>query len=137
MYVCNYTHIGGCTLNWEMLTARSMLAVINRVVMKVGGAEGIPETGKAKPFVTATGSLCSGRNFIIFLDRDSHRLIRMLRTKEEMQIGCVREFQGIFSFLGLNKIIFLKDELFRLLQSHGGREGNQGRRNLVDVSFWK
>lgn len=62
---------------------RSMHTVMNRVVMKVGGTEGIPETGKAKPFIAATGILCSGRNFIIFLDRDSHRLIRILQTKEK------------------------------------------------------
>lgn len=62
---------------------RSMHAVMNCVVMKVGGTEGIPKTGRAKPFITTTDILCSGGNFVIFLDRDSHGLINELQTKEK------------------------------------------------------
>lgn len=55
---------------------RSMRTVMNCVMMKVGGTEGIPKTGRAKPFITTTDNLCSSRNFIIFLDHDSHGLIK-------------------------------------------------------------
>jgi len=65
-----------CVLNWEILMVRSMQTVTNCVVMKVGGTEGIPNTCRAKPFITTTDSLCSGRNFVIFLDYDSHGLIK-------------------------------------------------------------
>lgn len=117
---------------------RSMHTIMNCVVMKVGGTEGIPKTGSAKPFITTTDILCSGRIFILFLDHDSHGLIDLIANKGIIQISCVHDFQGIFSFLGLKENgIFLENDLFRLLQSHGEGRGNQGRRNLMDVSFWK
>lgn len=54
---------------------RSMHAVMNCVVMEVGGTEGIPKMGRAKPFIITTDILYSGRNFIIFLIHNSHGLI--------------------------------------------------------------
>lgn len=86
-----------------MVVVRSTRTVMGCVLMREGGTEGIPGTGKAKPFITVTDTSCSGRTFAIFLDHYSSRLIRILRTKEKLQISRVQEFQGIFSFLGLNK----------------------------------
>lgn len=40
------------------------------------GRDGRHSKTRAKPFITTTDILCSDRNFIIFLDRDSHGLIK-------------------------------------------------------------
>lgn len=70
----------------KMAALRSVCAVMNCVLMEEGGTEGIPETGKAKPFITVTDTLCLGRNFALFLGHYSNRPIRILQTKEKLQI---------------------------------------------------
>lgn len=74
MCVCVGKHTRICVsiFSWEMLMVRSMHTVMNYVVMKVGGTESIPKTGRPKPFITALDILCSGRKCVIFLDHNSN-----------------------------------------------------------------